>query len=128
MSITFWVPDAPEEKVACEWCATMRQEHDRMAYVKGRRVGDTKLTEEEWATVTCERFCSGEKLESTLPSYTFSNTNAFSALAAVGLPTEYGGTIEVKDLDRILAYARLDARLRPVLLAAKAAGHPVSWG
>jgi len=128
MSITFWVPDAPEEKVACEWCATMRQEHDRMAYANGRRVGDTKLTEEEWATVTCERLCSGEKLESTLPSYTFSNSNAFSVLTAVGLPTAYGGTIEVKDLDRILAHPQLSARLRPVLLAAKAAGYPVSWG
>jgi hypothetical protein len=82
MSVTFWVPDAPQVEVECEFC----RDHGTPERHGGK----------------CSPWCTGKQLDSTAPEANFSNYNAFGVLALLGLDPQPCGSVSPEDIPRVL--------------------------
>lgn len=78
MSITFFCPEAPIHRIACE-------------YQK-----DCKET-----GIPCRPNCNGTREESEAPECNFANDNAFDIISLVNLPKDYCGEIEPHDISKL---------------------------
>ena len=76
MSVSFWCPDAPQNKVACKYC-----KQDREYYGEDAR--------ENERGGCCTPVCDGTRMESESPDPNFANTNARAILQLLGMDAEY---------------------------------------
>ena len=103
MSVTFHCPDAPRTEEVCEWCARARQDRDDQSALDGEWVAvDAVLSDEDWARVTCDPWCSGTRRVSTAPETNLANSNARGILDLIGLGDDRCGCVATEDIPDVL--------------------------
>lgn len=103
MSVTFHCPDAPRTEEVCEWCARARQDRDDQSALDGEWIAvDAVLSDEDWARVTCDPWCSGTRRVSTAPETNLANSNARGILDLIGLGDDLCGCVASEDIPDVL--------------------------
>jgi len=95
MSVTFWCPDAPQQKVECNYCV---------------EYPDFEPNEHGG---TCSPWCTRTRMVSESPEINMSNSNAHNMLHALGLVDDdyLCGSLEVATAEPILMKAQATATL-----------------
>ena len=104
MSVTFWCPEAPRTEEVCEWCARVRTERSERAAFDGSWVeAGQELSSAEWATVTCDPWCSGIRQVSMAPEINYSNLNARGVLGLLGQDvTSLEGSFDLAEIPAVM--------------------------
>ena len=124
MSVTFWVPDAPRHDETCEWCTRARTKRDGDCALDKQWVKDpSRLSDEDWARVTCDPWCGGTHEVSAAPEVNFANANARAVLALLNLnPADLCGSLQTDEISPVLQ------RLLVVMNRGQARAHLVREG
>mgnify|MGYP007046938857 FL=1 len=126
MSITFYCPDAPTEKVPCETCQLVEQYHEH---------DDEQIP---WNSHggCCSTYCDGTVMKSPAPEPNFANVNARNLIRLLKLPSDglgggdmMGGSCDaptmLRAIMRVSNTDRTSALREPVEMAGGHAGTAV---